>query len=327
MGIQATKGRIIRNKVGLFDLAKQLGNVTKACKTLDYSRVGYFLIIVVMFTALIACTSNKEGGEIALSSLRIGILPDESREKLIERYTPLFEYLAVETGIPYELIIPENYDELLELFHAKKIDFAYFGGFTFVKAHIFDNAVPLVMRDVDTRFTSYFLVKGAHPAQNISDFKGKRFSFGSRLSTSGHLMPRYFLKELGIIPEVFFSDTRYSGKHDLTAYWVRDGIVDLGAVNHAVVNKMYKDGRLSEKDVRILWETPPYPDYVWALRPLNNKALRIKLRDAFLNLSKINKEHAKILEGVDADSFLPAGINDFSKLKKIINELQLLEKK
>ena len=79
--------------------------------------------------------------------------------------------------------------------------------------------------------------------------------------------------------------------------------------------------------MRILWETPPYPDYVWALRPLNNKALRIRLRDAFLSLSKINKEHAKILEGVDANSFLPAGINDFSKLKKIINELQLLQKK
>ncbi len=327
MGIETSEERIIHNKVGLLHLAKQIGNLTGACNTLGYSYVGYLLIIIVMFTALIACTSKKEVGEIELSILRIGILPDESREKLIERYTPLFRYLTAETGIPYELIIPETYDELLELFHAKKIDLAYFGGFTFVKAYIFDNAVPLVTRDVDTRFTSYFLVKGDHPAQNIFDLKGKRFSFGSRLSTSGHLMPRYFLKEMGIIPEVFFSNIRYSGKHDLTAYWVRDGLVDLGTANYAVVNRMYKDGRLSEKEVRILWETPPYPDYVWALRPLNNKALLINLRDAFLSLSKTNREHAKILEGVDADSFLPAGINDFSKLEEVVNELQLLEKK
>ena len=327
MGIETSEERISHNKVGLLHLTNQHGNLTGACKTLGYSYVGYLLIIIVMFTALIACTSKKEVGEIELSSLRIGILPDESRAKLIERYTPLFRYLAAETGIPYELIIPETYAELLELFHAKKIDLAYFGGFTFVKAHIFDNAVPLVMRDVDTRFTSYFLLKGDHPAQNISDLKGKRFSFGSRLSTSGHLMPRYFLKEMGIIPEVFFSNIRYSGKHDLTAYWVRDGLVDLGTANYAVVNKMYRDGRLSEKEVRILWETPPYPDYVWALRPLNNKALLINLRDAFLSLSKTNREHAKILEGVDADSFLPASINDFSKLEEVINELQLLEKK
>ena len=294
-----------------------------AYKALVYSRVVYFLIVVF----LVACSSNKENEETTLSRLRISIVPDESREKLIKRYTPLFEYLSSEIGIPYELIIPETYDELLELFHAKKIDLAHFGGFTFMKANISSGAVPLVMRDVDTRFTSYFLVKTDHPARKISDFKGKKFSFGSRLSTSGHLMPRHFLEEMGITPEVFFGDTRYSGKHDLTAFWVRDGEIDLGVANHAVINKMYKDGRLSKREVRVLWETPPYPDYVWALRSMNDKELLIKLRDAFLNLSKINKEHRRILEGVDAGCFLPAGINDFSKLYEVVDGLRLLEKK
>lgn len=284
-------------------------------------------LLVALLTIFIACAPNHEDRVIELSTLRIGILPDENRDKLIERYTPLFKYLSSEIGIPYELIIPNTYDELLELFYAKKIDLAYFGGFTFIKAYVFANAVPLVMRDVDTRFTSYFLVKTDNPARYIFDFKNKTFSFGSKLSTSGHLMPRYFLKEMGIVPEVFFSEVRYSGKHDLTAYWVRDGVVELGVANHAIVNKMYKDGRLSEREVRILWETPPYPDYVWAMRRLNNKKFLIKLRDAFLNLSKTNKDQAKILEGVDAGSFLPAGVNDFSRLKNIIDMLQLLEKK
>ncbi len=290
-----------------------------------YKNAGYCLILILILTALVSCTSNKDDDEGAFSSLRIGILPDEDRETLINRYTPLFEYLSRETGTPYKLSVPESYGELLELFHEKKIDLAWFGGFTFVKANIIDNAIPLVMRDVDTRFTSYFLVKGDHPAENISDLKGKRFSFGSSMSTSGHLMPRYFLKEMDIIPEVFFSEIRYSGKHDLTAYWVRDGMVDLGVANHAVVNRLYEDGRLSRKEVRILWETPPYPDYVWALRPLKNKTFEIKLRDAFLSLSKTNREHVEILKGVDAGSFLPARIKDFSKLKEIINELPLME--
>ncbi len=292
-----------------------------------YKNTGYCLIIILILTVLVSCTSNKNDDDGTFSKLRIGILPDESREKLIEHYSPLFEYLAGETGVSYELIIPESYNKLLELFHENKIDLAYFGGFTFVQAHITDNAVPLVMRDVDTRFTSYFLVKGDDPARDISEFKGKRFSFGSNLSTSGHLMPRYFLEEIGIVPEVYFSDVRYSGKHDLTAYAVRDGIVDLGAANHAVVDKMYQDGRLSKKNVRILWETPAYPDYVWAMRPEISKDYQIRLRDAFLNLSNINSEHAKILKHVGAKSFLPASSNDFMKLSNIINELELLEKK
>jgi len=246
-----------------------------------YKNTGYCLIIILILTVLVSCTSNKNDDEGTFSKLRIGILPDESREKLIEHYSPLFEYIAGETGVSYELIIPESYSKLLELFHENKIDLAYFGGFTFVQAHITDNAVPMVMRDVDTRFTSYFLVRGDDPASDIFEFKGKRFSFGSDLSTSGHLMPRYFLKEMGIVPEVYFSEVRYSGKHDLTAYAVRDGIVDLGVANHSVINGMFKDGRLSRQDVRILWETPAYPDYVWALRPEISKDYQIRLRDAF----------------------------------------------
>ncbi|MCP3901000.1 MAG: phosphate/phosphite/phosphonate ABC transporter substrate-binding protein, partial [Desulfobacteraceae bacterium] len=307
-------------------LEGQIETMVRKYKIAAHNYVGCFLVIVTMFIGIIACAPNKESNETELSSLRIGILPDESREKLIERYTPLFEYLAVETGVPYELIIPENYSELLKLFHKKKIDLAYFGGYTFVKAYISDNAIPLVMRDVDTRFTSYFIVKRDHPAKKIEDLKNKKFSFGSRLSTSGHLMPRHFLKKMEIVPEVFFSDVRYSGKHDLTAYWVRDGIVQLGVANYAVINKMFNDGRLNKKDVRILWETPPYPDYVWAFRSINNKDFLIKLKDAFLSLSKANKVHAKILANIDATSFLPAGINDFSDLIKVVNEHQSLEK-
>jgi len=286
-----------------------------------------FICLILLALACISCAIDKESDKVELSTLRISILPDESKEKLLQRYTPLFEYLSRETGIPYKLIIPKDYNELLGLFHDKKIDLAYFGGYTFMKAHLTDHAEPLVMRNVDTRFTSYFLVRSDSPRQEIHDFSGKTFSFGSRLSTSGHLMPRYYLKEMGLRPESFFGKVLYSGKHDTTAYWVRDGKVDLGVANHAVIDLMYHDGRLSPKDVRILSETPPYPDYVWALRPLNNKAFSIKLRDAFLNLSITDPAQAKILAGVDADSFLPAGINDFSKLEKVMTELNLSGRK
>ncbi len=293
----------------------------------------HFGVVVILLIAasvvssimLSACSCGKERAEESLSTLRIGIVPDESQEQLLSRFTPLAEYLSAEIGVPYELIVPANYAELLALFRAGKVDLVNFGGFTFVKAHIFDDATPLVMRDVDARFTSFFLVRGDHPAKELAEFKGRRFSFGSELSTSGHLMPRYFLAEKGIIPEAFFGEVRYSGRHDTTALWVRDDKVELGVANAAIVRKMYKDGRLNEEDVRVLWETPPYPDYVWALRPVFDKPTRITIRDAFLNLSRADETHAEILDRVDAGSFLPAGADDFSQLREIVENLQLLE--
>ncbi len=287
-------------------------------------KFGFLCLLITLCISLSGCPSKKEESEPGISRLRISILPDESKEKLLERYTPLFEYLSREIGATYELIIPQSYSELLELFHEGKVDLAYFGGFTFLKAYFTDGAVPLVMRDIDTRFTSYYLINAGNPAKDISELRGKRLSFGSRLSTSGHLMPRYYLKEKEIVPEDFFSDVIYSDNHESTAFHVRDGLADLGVANAAVINRMFKGGQLDKNEVHILGETPPYPDYVWALHPSVDKNIQKKIMKAFLRLSGDNNSHGGILSAVDAGRFLPAEVSDFNKLAEVINELELL---
>ena len=85
---------------------------------------------------------------------------------------------------------------------------------------------------------------------------------------------------------------------------------------------MLEDGRLESDDVRILWETPPYADYVWALQPGFDAAEREKLRDAFLQLTPEIDEHAAILEGLEAEGFIPADPDYFNDLATIANEIE-----
>ncbi len=257
--------------------------------------------------------------------LRVGILPDVSVDNIQQRYDPLLEYLSAETGIEHKLVVPENYADLIRQFHEQKVDLAYFGGFTYVKAHTYSNARPLVMRKIDTRFTSLFLVRGDDSALQLADFKDKKFSFGSELSTSGHLMPRHFLQvEMQIVPEQFFSEVHYSGAHDKTAYLVRDGKVDLGVANAQIILAMIRDGRLKKADIRILWQTPPYPDYVWAVHDDLDENVKTQLRNAFLKLDKSNIYHKKILFQLGASYFLPAAASDFTRLKMVAESLELL---
>ena len=150
--------------------------------------------------------------------IRVAVLPDQTEERLRERHEPLLEHLAEQTGWTFELYLPGSYKELVEGFGQRRWDLAYFGGVTFVRAAAAHGAVPLAMRDVDMKFTSTLITRKADSYHRISDLSGKRLSFGSRLSTSGHWMPRYYLKALyGIEPESYFSEVQYSGKHDLTA--------------------------------------------------------------------------------------------------------------
>ena len=258
--------------------------------------------------------------------LRVGILPDSSVDNLHQRYDPLLDYLSAETGLEYKLVLPENYAALIRLFRDKEVDLAYFGGFTFVRAQTFYGASPLVMREIDTRFTSLFLVGGDDSALDLADFKDKTFSFGSELSTSGHLMPRYFLQvEKQIVPEQFFSEIHYSGAHDKTAYLVRDGKVDLGVANAEIIIAMIKDGRLKQGEIRTFWQTPPYPDYVWAVHDNLDEDVITPLRNAFLKLDMNNKHHNKVLSRLGARFFLPAAASDFTRLKSVAESLGLLQ--
>jgi len=223
-----------------------------------------------------------------------------------------------ETGFDYELDIPINYDDLLAKFGKGQIDLAYFGGVTFVKANSEHHAIPLVMRDVDSRFTSVFIVAGDN-ATSFRELQGKTLGFGSQLSTSGHLMPRYYMqRELGAAAEDYFSSVQYSGKHDRTAYWVRDGEIDVGAANSEIIPKMSADGRLRSGDVRVIWTTPPFADYVWAAHPQISDAFRQSIQQAFLKLSVSNPQHEAILLNLGATVFYPAAEKDFVLLKQIL---------
>ncbi len=255
--------------------------------------------------------------------LRFGVLPDSARDFIEARYAPLLQYIKQETGINIQMVVPENYQKLLQLFKDKKIDLAFFGGYIFIQAQQQADARPLAMRDIDLHFSSVFLVRADNDRQKLREFKGSTLAFGSRLSTSGHLMPRYFLNERGIDPETFFAEVRYSGSHDQTAYWVRDGKVDLGAANSVVIRKMFRDGILNGNEVRILWETPVYTDYVLAVQPDLDPNLQSRLLDSLLALSPLVREQRRILDNLGAGGFLPASDADFAGLRQIFARLPL----
>lgn len=264
--------------------------------------------------------------ETSIGRLRIGVLPDEAPEILRARFAPLVHYLSDSIGLPCELVVPEDYAALVRQFADGEIGLAYFGGLTFVQAEAGAGAIPLVTRDRDLDFRSYFLVRAGNPAKSLADLKGARFAFGSSLSTSGHLMPRFFMQRDGLNPEEWFSEVRYSGAHDQTAYWVRDGDVDVGVANGLIVDAMFADGRLDRGAIRILQRTLPYTDYVWAVQPDIPDEVRTRLRDAFLALTRGRPDHAGILGRLGAGAFLPALSSDFVRLRQIAAELSLLDR-
>lgn len=290
-------------------------------------RVAGLLVFLLLGVAMAAILFYRQTSiDSTPNVIRVGVLPDESDALLRQRYQSLIGFLSDQTGLDYELVIPATYSELVDQFGGGHVDLAYFGGLTFLVAEERYGAIPVVMRDVDVRFQSHFIARNDAKVggDRIVDFKGESFAFGSNLSTSGHLMPRFFLKQEGIDPERFFSEVIYSGAHDKTAEAVVAGTVDLGAANRLVIDKMFADGRLDPSVVRVVWTTPPYPDYVWAISRQIPHDLRDTILDAFLLLGPADKDHKLILDHLGAAGFLPAVPSDFQELRRVAEGQGLL---
>lgn len=258
----------------------------------------------------------------ALSVLRVGVLPEEAPDIVREKYTKLLDLVTADLGIGYELTVADDYQTLVDLFSKHELDLAKFGGYLFALVSEEVGAVPLVQRDLDTRFTSYFIAKGDDTSATLQGFRGKTILFGSRLSTSGHLMPRSYLTDQGIDAETFFGEVRYSGSHDRTVLQVRDGEADLGAVNAQIYDAMLNAGTIRTDEVRVVLETPPYANYVWALHPAVREGDIIRIRDAFLGLSMRKEEHREILDSLGARTYLPAQTADYRKLRELVRTFQ-----
>ena len=237
--------------------------------------------------------------------LRVSAIPDEAPTELQRKFKHLGEYLSQATGMKVVFTPVSDYAAVVESLATKKLDLAWLGGFTYVQAKIRTNgtAIPIVQRAEDAVFTSKFIT--ADPAiKTLADLKGKTFAFGAPSSTSGSLMPRFFLQQDGLNPEKDFKTVAYSGAHDATVAFVAAGKADAGVLNTSVWDKLVESKKVDTSKVRVFATTPTYFDYNWTVRGDLDPAIIKKLKDAFLALDPSKPEHKAIMDLQRASKFV-----------------------
>lgn len=254
---------------------------------------------------VLVCGVLLSGAALAQNVLRISAIPDESPTELQRKFSRVAAYLAKETGMKVEYTPVTDYAAVVEGLAAKKVDLAWLGGFTFVQARLrTGNATPIAQRAEDEKFTSKFIASSASGVNRLADLKGKNFTFGSVSSTSGHLMPRYFLLQNKLNPEKDFKRVAYSGAHDATALQVESGKVEAGVLNASVWEKLVEEKKVDTRKVKVIWTTPPYYDYNWTVRGDLDPKFTKRLTEAFLKLDPKNPEHKELLDLQRASKFI-----------------------
>ncbi len=270
-----------------------------------------------------ACSSSTP-------TLYIGGIPDQDASVLQDRFDSLAEYLSDETGLPVRYQPSSDYAAVVTAFKQGDLHMGWYGGLTGVQARL---AVPdaraVAQRPLDEEFHSVFIARKALGVTSLEDLKGRTFTFGSESSTSGRLMPAYYLAEAGIDPDKDFRAVNFSGSHDKTWKLVEAGAFDAGALNANVWETRVEAGDVDLGKVEAFWTTPAYYGYHWVLRgdlagDFGEDA-QANITRALLALDAGNGDsQSKIMEAFQAERFIPTQNDNYRAIENVARILDII---
>jgi phosphonate transport system substrate-binding protein len=263
-------------------------------------------------------------------TLVFSAIPDQDETRLVERFTKVAEYLQAKLGVVVKYLPVKSYPATVAAFTGNQVQLAWFGGFTGVQAR---RQVPgseaIAQGAEDVAFRTFVIANtrtGLKPSPDFpKEIAGKSFTFGSRASTSGRLMPEYFIRKEfgGRAPEEIFSRVGFSGDHSRTIQLVQSGAFEVGVLDYTVWDLDEKAGKIDRSQVQVIWQTPTYPDYQWTVRgdvdQRYGAAFKDKLRAALLAI-----DDPAILSQFGRSKFIPAKNSDYAPIEEVAKATNLL---
>lgn len=294
--------------------------------------------LVVSIPVLGACAGEARPGAgpgRPVPVLHVGAIPDQDPDKLQRLYATLADHLARELDVDVEYVPVTDYAAAVTLFRTGDLDLVWFGGLTGVQARLQTRgALPVAQRDIDADFHSVFIANagaGLSPIDDVAGLAalaGRRFTFGSESSTSGRLMPQFFLSQAGVEESDFAGPPGFSGSHDKTIELVASGAFEAGVVNEEVLRSRLADGSVDPTKVVELLRTPPYHDYHWLLRPdaerRFGKGFSRKVEESLLGLDEAGPDGAAILDLFGATRFVATTASNYDDIEAIARKLGLV---
>lgn len=257
-------------------------------------------------------------------------IPDQDESRLQQRFGKVADYLSETLGVEVRYIPVKSYAAAITAFRNDQVQLAWFGGLSGVQARgLVSGSEALAQGFEDQFFKTYFIANnsaGVEPAEALTDaLKGKTFTFGSKGSTSGRLMPEFYLREqFNTAPEKVFSRIGFSGDHSRTIAQVQSGAYQVGAVNYAVWDSELQAGKIDESKVQVIWTTPTYPDYQWSIRgdvdARYGAGFKEKVRAALLAM-----KDTALLESFPRQSFVPASNDDYAPIEATAKAIGLMD--
>jgi phosphonate transport system substrate-binding protein len=257
-------------------------------------------------------------------------IPDQDTTQLEQRFGSVAAYLEAQLGIKVTYVPVKSYAAAVTAFTNDDVQLAWFGGLSGVQARMrVPGSEAIAQGYEDQFFKTYFI---AHESAGLmkgeflpKGLEGKTLTFGSKGSTSGRLMPEFYIREaFKKSPDEVFSRVGFSGDHSRTIALVNTGAYQVGVVNYKVWETDLAEGKVDPNKVKVIWETPEYPDYQWSIRGDVDKAwgegFSAKVKHALINMND-----PELLANFPRQSFVEAKNSDYQPILNTAKSIGLID--
>jgi phosphate/phosphite/phosphonate ABC transporter binding protein len=236
--------------------------------------VGFFLLLLVLFSVAIMVTCHGAKLNGARKKTYIFSTIAWTSEKEMKRiYRPLMDYLEEQTGIHFQIDIPETYEIFISEVEDGNVQFASLNAVGYLKV-LKGNNKGIRYLATSTRsfdggpakdyYEGYIIVLKDSRYNSLEDLRGKRFGFVSEDSSSGYKIPVAMMAARGINYKTFFKKYFFFGDHDEVIKAVKNRSVEGGATwDNGYTMNVKKYGDI----FNVIYRTPPIPSDAWCTGP------------------------------------------------------------
>ncbi len=264
--------------------------------------------------------------KVFAAELFMTAIPNDDKNILEYRFNQVADYLTGVLAVEVIYTPVNSYVEAVDLFKEDQVQLAWFGGLSGVQAR---RAVPgseAIAQGLDDQFfRSYFIANASAdilPSKSFPNLNGFTFTFGSPDSTSGRLMPQFFIeRNLGKAPHDVFRRVGFTKNHLETIEKVQSGLYQVGAVDYKVWERAVSNGIVDFEKVSVIWESPSFPDTQWTVRADVDQQFGLgfkqKLQQALLNMRSSESE-SRLL-------YVPVEDHDYQPIEDVARAIGLID--
>jgi phosphonate transport system substrate-binding protein len=266
------------------------------------------------------CAKSSPSSKI----LRVGFVPAENAQQVIQNAQPLVEILQKKLGMEVRPFVAADYTGVVEALRVGKLDIAFLTPASYVLAKNEANVRVALKseRKGSPYYYSAIITRADSGIRTLEDLRGKVFAFGDPLSTSANVFPRKLFHEKGIDPVRDFKKMLYSGGHDATVLAVFNGKVDAGATyanspdGDDTAWARYLKNPEDIKKIRAIAFSEPIPADNLVFNGSLDDRLARQIEEIFIELSRDPKGKKMLRDLYQIDGFVRATDKDYDSVRQ-----------